>query len=130
MARLQVFDPPMCCSTGVCGPSVDAPLAKFAADLAWLRSQGATVERFNLAQQPQAFAGNELVRGELTKHGNGCLPLVVVDGTTVSRGTYPNRDQLAAWAGITTTPPATLSVVKTGCCEAADSGGGTTQSCC
>lgn len=28
MVKLQVFDPAMCCSTGVCGPSVDpAPAA-------------------------------------------------------------------------------------------------------
>jgi hypothetical protein len=23
MPKVQVFDPPMCCSTGVCGPEVD-----------------------------------------------------------------------------------------------------------
>lgn len=130
MARVQVFDPPMCCSTGVCGPSVDPALPNFAADLAWLQSQGVAVERFNLAQQPQAFAGSELVRRELTEHGNGCLPLVVVEGMTASRGTYPSREQLAAWAGITTTSPATLSVLNTGCCGGVDSGSGTTKSCC
>jgi arsenite methyltransferase len=55
MTVLQVFDPPMCCSSGVCGPSVDPRLPRFAADLDWLRNQGVQVERFNLAHQPQAF---------------------------------------------------------------------------
>ena len=31
MTHLQVFDPPMCCSTGVCGPQVDPELPRFAA---------------------------------------------------------------------------------------------------
>jgi hypothetical protein len=29
MAKMQVFDPAMCCSTGVCGPSVDPTLRAF-----------------------------------------------------------------------------------------------------
>jgi len=120
----------MCCSTGICGPSVDPALPKFAADLAWLQSQGVTVQRFNLAQEPQAFAASELVRRELTAHGNNCLPLVVVDGATVSRGAYPSRQQLAAWAGIASTSPTTLSVLNTGCCGLVDSSSGTTKSCC
>ena len=101
MTQLQVFDPPMCCSTGACGPSVDPALPRFASDLAWIQSQGVAVERFNLAQQPQEFAASDLVRRELTEHGNGCLPLVVVNGVAASRGVYPSRDQLAAWVGVT-----------------------------
>jgi hypothetical protein len=130
MSRVQVFDPPMCCSTGVCGPSVDPALLNFAAALAWLQTQGVAVERFNLAQQPQVFAASESVRRELTEHGIGCLPLVLVDGITVSRGTYPSREQLGAWAGIAMTSSATLSVLNTGCCEGVHSGSGTTKSCC
>ena len=42
-ATIRVFDPAMCCSTGVCGPSVDPDLARFAADVDWLQKQGVTV---------------------------------------------------------------------------------------
>lgn len=59
--RLSVYDPALCCSTGVCGPSVDPALATAVADLAWIKSVGVKVERFNLSQQPQAFATNEKV---------------------------------------------------------------------
>ena len=31
---IRVFDPAMCCSTGVCGPSVEPDLARFAAERA------------------------------------------------------------------------------------------------
>lgn len=90
----------MCCSTGVCGPSVDPDLARFAADLDWLVGKGVQVERFNLAQQPGAFADNEAVRTALGDQGNDCLPLIVVDGQIVSRGSYPGRDTLARLAGV------------------------------
>ncbi len=56
MPVVRVFDPPMCCSTGVCGPSVDPDLARFSADLDWLKKEGVRVERYNLSQEPGAFA--------------------------------------------------------------------------
>lgn len=55
MNKVEVFDPPMCCSSGVCGPSVDPALARFSSDLHWLANQRIAVERHNLAQQPRAF---------------------------------------------------------------------------
>lgn len=58
MTRLQVFDPAMCCSTGVCGPHVDPQLPRFSADLEWLGTQGVEVERYNLAQQPRVFVAS------------------------------------------------------------------------
>ena len=56
MKKLEVYDPAMCCSTGVCGPEVDPVLVTFAADLKWVAEQGVIVQRFNLGQEPQAFA--------------------------------------------------------------------------
>lgn len=100
MKKLLIFDPPLCCPTGVCGPSVDPKLTRFAADLDWLKKKGVAVERFNLAQQPVAFAQNEIVRGELAAKGNTCLPLVVIDGVVAASGVYPDRGELAGLAGV------------------------------
>jgi AhpD family alkylhydroperoxidase len=98
MTMVEVFDPPMCCSTGVCGPSVDPVLATFAADLQWAGENGATVMRYNLAQEPGRFAGHEQVRALLAEGGEEVLPVVVVDGEVRSSGRYPARAELAAWA--------------------------------
>ncbi len=94
--RIQVFDPPMCCSSGVCGPTVDPSLSQFAADVEWLRKQGITVDRYNLSQQPEAFVHNPLVMNAFQKMGDTCLPLVIVDGQIVSQGEYPSRKQLVS----------------------------------
>ena len=100
MKKLEVFDPPMCCSTGVCGPTVDPALVQFSSDFLWVAGQGVHVERYNLAQQPQAFAANATVRTSLALDGNACLPLILVDGAVVSKGRYPGRDELAKFVGL------------------------------
>lgn len=100
MATIQVYDPALCCPTGVCGPAVDPTLARFAGDLEWLKGQGVTVERYNLAQEPGAFAASEVVRGALEQRGNDVLPLVLCDGRIVAEGTYPAKETLAALSGI------------------------------
>jgi hypothetical protein len=129
MPTVQVFDPPMCCSTGVCGPSVDPELARFSADLEWLKKQGVQVERYNLSQQPGAFASNAVVKDALHARGNGCLPLVVVDERIAVEGAYPSRETLAALAGVVRK----LVTVSTGgsCCgpstQGTDKNG---SSCC
>jgi len=98
MKHIEIFDPAMCCSTGVCGTRVDPALPRFAADLEWLKGEGVEVRRFNLAQQPQAFADNPLVAGELNQLNH--LPIIVIDCVIVSRGVYPSRQELAGWLGL------------------------------
>lgn len=100
MVRLEVFDPPMCCSSGVCGPAVDPSLVRFASDLEWLRNLGVAVVRYNLTHQPEAFADNEVVREALRGDDENCLPLVLIDGRIVSRGGYPTREELASLCGV------------------------------
>ncbi len=104
MLRLQVYDPAMCCSTGVCGPSVDPVLPRFSADLEWLKSKGVQVERYNLAQEIAAFTANSLVKAALNSKGTECLPMILVDGKVVSEGSYPTREQLAGFTGIAYEP--------------------------
>jgi AhpD family alkylhydroperoxidase len=100
MKTIEVFDPAMCCSTGVCGPSVDPALARFAGDLEWLASQGVSVERHNLAQEPGAFADRPLVAEALREKGEECLPLVLADGEVASEGRFPTRDELVDIAAV------------------------------
>ncbi|MCX6645308.1 MAG: arsenite efflux transporter metallochaperone ArsD [bacterium] len=100
MTKIQVFDPPMCCSTGACGPKLDRKLVIFASDLHWLHQQGVEVERFNLAADPAEFVEHETVNKTLQEEGNGCLPLILVNDLIVSKGIYPSRSDLMKHTGI------------------------------
>ncbi len=112
---IRVFDPAMCCSTGVCGPSVEPELARFAADVDWLQKQGVAVERFNLSQQPGAFASTPAVTEALAR-GNEVLPLVMVGDRIAVEGSYPSRETLAALAGVVVKKLENVPAASTGCC--------------
>jgi AhpD family alkylhydroperoxidase len=101
MKKVQVFDPAMCCSSGVCGVEVDQQLVAFAADVDWAKQNGAQIERFNLAQQPMAFAENAVVKDLLERSGQNTLPFILMNGEAVLTGRYPTRGELSAWLGIT-----------------------------
>ena len=88
MSTIQIFDPALCCSSGVCGTDVDQNLVNFSADADWARQNGAQLERFNLAQQPMAFAESAPVKAFLERAGQEALPLTLVDGQIVLAGRY------------------------------------------
>jgi hypothetical protein len=113
---LEVFDPAMCCSTGVCGVEVDPVLAQFAADLQWLAEQGISVKRHNLGQEPAAFAANAAVLKEM-EAGMDRLPVLVVDGHVVSTGLYPSRAQLAQKLGLPAEGKKVIGIAAAPCCS-------------
>ena len=55
MGKMEIYDPAMCCSTGVCGPSVNPELIRVASVIENLKKNGITVNRYNLSSNPQAF---------------------------------------------------------------------------
>ena len=120
MKNIQVFDPALCCSSGVCGTDVDQKLVDFSADVDWAKQQGAQIQRFNLAQQPMAFAQSTAVRGLLERAGESALPITLVDGEVAFAGRYPTRDDLARWIGTAASASS----------AAAPSGAATASSCC
>ncbi len=121
MKTLQIYDPAMCCSTGVCGPSVDPKLVTLAADVAFLKSKGISVERYNLGHQPEAFTSNQLVLSAMGAEAEN-LPLFIVDGEVMAKATYPCRSELASWLGIeagaaSDKPRIALPMASSKCCD-------------
>ncbi|MGV9743469.1 arsenite efflux transporter metallochaperone ArsD [Rhodococcus zopfii] len=126
MTRIEVFEPALCCNTGVCGDDVDQALVTFTADMDWINSRGGDIARFNLANEPLAFAEREPVKAFLRLSGSEGLPLVLVDGVTAVTGRYPDRAQLATWAGIAPEPAAAPAGIQMlGLTDSTDA-----ESCC
>jgi hypothetical protein len=88
MKTVQVYDPPMCCSTGLCGTEIDPALVSFAALLTELSQKGVKVERYNMGQQPMAFVQNPTVKALLDKESTEGLPLILLDGVVYLKGRY------------------------------------------
>jgi hypothetical protein len=131
--KVQVFDPPMCCSTGVCGPEVDPALVRFASDLEWLKTNGVEVERFNLSQEPAAFVENPVVAQAIRGRDSG-LPLLLVDGRIVAQGSYPAREVLAELVGLSHRNVVATKPQAAGCCGPGDAApvipGAAPKKCC
>ncbi|MCF0148126.1 MAG: arsenite efflux transporter metallochaperone ArsD [Clostridium sp.] len=91
MKKMIIFDPAMCCSTGVCGPSVNPELLRVSTILNNLNSNGILVERYNLTNNPQIFVDNKIINELLMKRGVNILPVIMVDGKIVKMGSYPTN---------------------------------------
>ncbi|ADU48592.1 arsenite efflux transporter metallochaperone ArsD [Intrasporangium calvum] len=109
MGEVRVYEPALCCRTGVCGPELDQALVTFTADVAHVNSSGGSggsagsggsVARHNLASDPEAFIESDGIRGFLHVVGSEGLPVTTVDGVTVLTGRYPTREQLLRYAGL------------------------------
>lgn len=98
MKQIEIFDPALCCSTGVCGTSVDPKLVQAAADIETLKKQGITVKRYNLAQDLDAFAGNAAVKALLATNGTDILPVTLVNGEVCKEREYPTLSEFQEWA--------------------------------
>jgi len=100
MKKMIIFDPAMCCSTGVCGPGVDPELLRVSTVLNNLKSNGVIVERFNLTSNPQAFVDNKVVNELLNTEGVDVLPIIIVDGEVVKTKGYPTNEEFCTMLDI------------------------------
>ncbi|HWO75568.1 MAG TPA: arsenite efflux transporter metallochaperone ArsD [Bacillus sp. (in: firmicutes)] len=100
MTKVELFDPAMCCPTGVCGPSVDPELTRVASAVFSLEKKGFDITRYNLTSEPDQFANNAEVNKVLHEKGPDALPVILKDGEVVKVGTYPTNEELAAWFGV------------------------------
>ena len=88
MKKMVIFDPSMCCSTGVCGPSVNKELLRMSTFLNTLKNKGVLIERYNLTSNPQIFVDNKEINEILNTKGVESLPVTMVDGAIVKEGGY------------------------------------------
>ncbi|WP_054636526.1 arsenite efflux transporter metallochaperone ArsD [Thalassobacillus sp. C254] len=101
MGIIRIYDPAMCCDTGVCGPSVDPELTRVATAIFMLEKENIDIRRFNLGSEPQAFIEEKAIKELLhVKGADDALPAVMVDGTIVKTGKYPTNQEFAKWSGL------------------------------
>lgn len=95
-----IFDPAMCCSTGVCGPSVNPELLRVSTVVNSLQNKGIPIERYNLSGNPQIFVDNKTINEMLNKDGVDILPVTMVDGVVVKTKAYPTNKEFCEFLDI------------------------------
>ena len=92
--KVELYDPPMCCSSGICGPTVDPALLRMSDAILALKKQGVDVERYDLRSEYRAIKDNTPVMALIHKNGMKVLPITVIDGTVFKTGEYPSYEEL------------------------------------
>lgn len=113
--KLELFEEALCCSTGVCGPSVDENLLRITGVFESLNKiNQVTASRYNLSSNPADFTKNETVLKELQEKGNDILPITLVNDKIVKTGSYPTNEEIQEFTGITFV---TQNSQNSSCCE-------------
>ncbi|WP_298482173.1 arsenite efflux transporter metallochaperone ArsD [uncultured Ruminococcus sp.] len=94
MKKMQIFEPALCCETGVCGASVDSELLRITTVLNTLKQNGVVIDRFNLNSAPMEFVTNQTINTFINQKGTEALPCVTVDGKIVIEGRYPTNEEI------------------------------------
>lgn len=100
MKKMQIFEPAMCCSTGLCGVGVDKELLRISTVLNTMKKNGVDVDRYNLSNAPQEFINNKVVNQFLKEQGVDLLPVIVLDGDIVIAGRYPTNEEFETFLSI------------------------------
>ena len=100
MKTIEIFDPAMCCPTGLCGTNIDPKLMRIAVVVDTLKKKGVNIIRHNLKDEPMIYVTNTKVNDLLQSKGVEVLPITLVDGEVAMTGEYPTTRQMAEWTGI------------------------------
>jgi hypothetical protein len=93
-ARVELFDPPMCCPTGLCGPTLDQTLLDVNEMILALKAKGVAVERYQMTSHPNVFLNNAEVMRLVREQQMAALPITAVNGRVVKAGAYPTLDEV------------------------------------
>lgn len=97
MKTMKIYEPAMCCPTGLCGIGVDPELLRISTVLNTLKQSGVEVQRFNLSSAPAEFIKSKAVTEYLQKFGPEKLPVATVEDMIVIAGRYPTNDEFTSW---------------------------------
>jgi len=100
MKKVIIYDPALCCPTGLCGVNIDPELMRIAVVVETLKRKGIIIERYNLRDNPQVYVDNKVINEFLMNEGAEKLPVTTIDGEIVITGSYPTNQQIAEWLGI------------------------------
>lgn len=86
---VELFDPPMCCPTGLCGPSLDQTLLDVTEMILALKAANVSVERYQMASHPGIFMSRAEVMRLVRERQMEALPITLVRGKVIKVGAYP-----------------------------------------
>lgn len=100
MKKITIYEPSMCCPTGLCGIGIEPELLRISTVFNNLKKKGIEIERYNLTNSPMKFITNKTVNRMINEKGVEELPLTLVDEEVAITGRYPSNDEIADFLDI------------------------------
>lgn len=94
MKKMYIYEPAMCCDTGLCGVSVDPELLRLSTVINTLKKHDIKIQRYNLNNFPMEFVENETVNKMINEKGVEILPITIVDNEVVKTQVYPTNEEI------------------------------------
>lgn len=95
--KVIIYDPPMCCSSGVCGPNPNQTLIDFQDTYTKLKQSGQDIERYIITQSPEKFKENPKIIKLIQEQQLKVLPITTVNNVVVKTGGYPTSKELQGY---------------------------------
>lgn len=96
-ATIELFDPPMCCPTGLCGPTLDQTLLDVSDMILALQAEGWAVDRYQMTSHPYKFMNSPEIMRLVREQQMAALPITTVNGQVVKVGVYPTLTEIQAY---------------------------------
>jgi hypothetical protein len=94
LATVEIFEPPMCCPTGLCGPTLNETLLDLNEMILSLQAEGVSIERYQMTSHPQAFLSNPEVMRLVREQQMAALPITAIRGKVIKAGEYPTLTEI------------------------------------
>jgi hypothetical protein len=95
--KIEIFEPALCCASGICGPEPDKALIELQNVVQTLTAAGIDVKRYAINQAAIAFVSNPVVKQFIRTEGTDKLPLTLIDGQIIKKKSYPSLEELSAY---------------------------------
>lgn len=112
--KIEIFEPGMCCPSGLCGPSVDLEILRISTVVKMLEKNNVDIKRYNLISNTSEFISNKVINDMIKEKGEQVLPVTIVDGKVEKQGVYPTNDDFTKWTGISVEQ--SMPKIRRGCC--------------
>lgn len=99
--KIRIYEPGMCCPTGLCGPSIDPETMRITTAINTLEKNKIDIKRFNLTSNPDEFVNNKIINDLLINEGEEIFPVTLVNDEITKKGNYPTNDELTNWTEVT-----------------------------
>lgn len=114
MNTLKIYEPALCCATGVCGPSVDPELLRVTMLVNQIKTNGGQIERYNLKDNPMVFVTEKKINDLLNSEGITALPITTLNDEVIKTGAYLSDEEMLEHLNIQIKEPA-FKMNNTGC---------------